>query len=116
MFSSLSSLVYLDLSYNQLENLSDLRDIYNHPLAYLDVRGNKLSSIEKMIIDLNAFKNLNTLMIADEPLTKNDNPLCNCDNFWSILFDGLPQIQLIDTYPRKNTTNTFPNKGIFEFN
>ena len=83
---SLSSLVYLDLSYNQLEDLSDLRGIYNHPLTYLDVRGNKLSSFDHVINDLTAFKKLSDLMIAEEPL----------------LFNELSQVQLIDSYSRKN--------------
>ena len=99
---SLSSLVYLDLSYNQLEDLSDLRGIYNHPLTYLDVRGNKLSSFDHVINDLTAFKKLSDLMIAEEPLTVNDNPLCNLIGFRTVLFNELSQVQLIDSYSRKN--------------
>uniref|UniRef100_A0A5K3EN76 Myosin_tail_1 domain-containing protein n=1 Tax=Mesocestoides corti TaxID=53468 RepID=A0A5K3EN76_MESCO len=75
-FKYLSSLVYLDLSYNQLENLSDLRGAQGHPLTYLDVRGNRLASIDGLIQDLSDLKNLKDLIISDEPPSSADNPLC----------------------------------------
>ncbi|VDD80172.1 unnamed protein product [Mesocestoides corti] len=75
-YAILSSLVYLDLSYNQLENLSDLRGAQGHPLTYLDVRGNRLASIDGLIQDLSDLKNLKDLIISDEPPSSADNPLC----------------------------------------
>ncbi|VDK44143.1 unnamed protein product [Taenia asiatica] len=97
----LSSLVYLDLSYNQLTDLSDLRGIYDHPLSYLDVRGNRLASVDDLITDLSEFKHLKDLLVSDEPLTADDNPICTLVDFRMGLFNGLPQIQKVDSYSRE---------------
>ncbi|KAL5962980.1 Leucine-rich repeat and coiled-coil domain-containing protein 1 [Taenia solium] len=97
----LSSLVYLDLSYNQLTDLSDLRGVYDHPLAYLDVRGNRLASVDDLITDLSELKHLKDLLMSDEPLTADDNPICTLVDFRMSLFNGLPQIQKVDSYSRE---------------
>ncbi|CDS41655.1 leucine rich repeat and coiled coil [Echinococcus multilocularis] len=100
-FGYLSSLVYLDLSYNQLKDLSDFRGIYDHPLTYLDVRSNRLASIGDLIRDLSEFKCLKDLLVADEPLTVDGNPICSFRDFREILFNGLPQILRVDSFSRE---------------
>nr|CDS23736.1 leucine rich repeat and coiled coil [Echinococcus granulosus] len=100
-FGYLSSLVYLDLSYNQLKDLSDLRGIHDHPLTYLDVRSNRLASIGDLIRDLSEFKCLKDLLVADEPLTVDGNPICSFRDFRAILFNGLPQILRVDSFSRE---------------
>ncbi|KAL5102967.1 Leucine-rich repeat and coiled-coil domain-containing protein 1 [Taenia crassiceps] len=99
-----SSLVHLDLSYNQLTDLSDLRGVYGHPLSYLDVRGNRLASVDDLIRDLSEFKFLKDLLMADEPLMVDDNPICALTDFRMVLFNGLPQILKVDSYSREVST------------
>lgn len=106
------SLVYLDLSYNQLENLNDLLGIHNHPLAFLDIRGNKLFSLDSLIQDLADFRSLKDLVISDDPLSDNDNPLCHVSGCHAILFFGLPQICTIDSKSREVTKKSIQQTGI----
>lgn len=82
-------------------DLSDVRGVYDHPLSYLDVRGNRLASVDDLIKDLSEYKCLKYLLVSDEPLTVDDNPICTLVDFRIILFNGLPQILKVDSYSRE---------------
>ncbi|BHF78151.1 leucine rich repeat [Sparganum proliferum] len=105
----LTSLVDLDVSYNNLEGLPELRRLHGpqSALTKLNVAGNCISFIDSFIKDLSGLCALTDLHLTDGSASGNENPLCGIYGFRALIFTGLPQLQLIDGQSRSSTLQNF---------
>ncbi|KAL7056035.1 hypothetical protein AAHC03_020961 [Spirometra sp. Aus1] len=105
----LTSLVDLDVSYNNLEGLPELRRLHGpqSALTKLNVAGNCISFIDSFIKDLSGLCALTDLYVTDGSASGNENPLCGIYGFRTLIFTGLPQLQLIDGQSRSSTLQHF---------
>ncbi|CAL1537744.1 unnamed protein product, partial [Lymnaea stagnalis] len=93
--SPLRSLETLNLSYNQIEDVSGLK-CFSGPayhLGYLALHGNKLRSIKDVILAVGEIKSLHNMVLRQEG---SGNPLCHIQGYEQDFWSNLPQLETLN--------------------
>ena len=89
----LENLTRLDLSFNQITRIGNSLN-ENLALEHLDLRANKITDINELM-NLSGLENLEALHLRDET-GKNNNPICNDENYHPLIQKNLKQISILD--------------------
>ncbi|XP_041375167.1 leucine-rich repeat and coiled-coil domain-containing protein 1-like isoform X2 [Gigantopelta aegis] len=92
---SLRSLVKVNLSYNQIEDLRGLQSLSGpeYRLSHLECHGNKIRSTDNVVQSLRGCHTLRKLVLKQEGSA---NPVCRLKDYESAILQGLPQLQCLD--------------------
>ena len=108
LVSSNRKLEKLNLSYNEISDLTGLKDFRRntHALKVIEIHGNKLRSLKHVT---ECIANCGTLEDVTLEQNGDSNPVCNVPAYRPTLFAQLPKLQILDGKDKHGHISTLSN-------